>query len=65
MYVNDRGYSVLMTAKNLHMEWNNPLVKNPLGYSVNHWLIKQSEAVKKLSSTLVVIGLHLSKELSC
>lgn len=65
VHVKGKGYGILMTAKNLHMEWNNPLVKNPLGYSVRHWLTKESKAVKKLSSTLDWISLHLSKELSC
>lgn len=65
MYVKGRGYSILMTAKSLHMEWNNPWVKNLVGYSVKHLLMKQSQVVQKFSSTLVIISLHLSKELSC
>lgn len=42
VYVKGRGYSILMTAEKPHMEWNNPLVKNPVGYSVKHLLTKQS-----------------------
>lgn len=59
MYVKGRGYSILMTAKSLHMEWNNPWVKNLVGYSAKHLLTKRSQVVKKFSPTLVVISLQI------